>query len=74
MKEKNRYKKRIFLANSKIESLAEEFKCTKRTIYNALNYSDINIGSNNKLLRTIRERALKEYGGVIVEDDDKRKL
>lgn len=74
MNKENRYKKRIFLANSKIESLAKEFKCTKRTIYNALNYSDIEIGSNNKLLRSIRNRAMSGYGGVIVEEDDKRKL
>lgn len=69
MKKENTYKKRIFLANSRIEQLAEVYGVTKRTIYNALSYYDIQNGNNNEFLRKIRETALKDFKGVIVEID-----
>lgn len=68
MKEKI-YKKRIFLANSKIDMLANVYGVTTRTVYNALSYTDIQRGNNNKLLRRIRETALNDFKGVIVEVD-----
>lgn len=68
MKEKI-YKKRIFLANSKIDMLANVYGVTTRTVYNALSYADIQRGNNNKLLRRIRETALNDFKGVIVEVD-----
>lgn len=68
MKEKI-YKKRIFLANSKIDMLADMYGVTTRTVYNALSYTDIQRCNNNKLLRRIRETALNDFKGVIVEVD-----
>lgn len=69
MTQKKEYKKRIFLANSKIEMLAEIYGVTKRTVYNALCYYDIQKGDNRELLRRIRATALKDFKGVIVEVD-----
>lgn len=69
MTQKKEYKKRIFLANSKIEMIAEMYGVAKRTVYNALCYYDIRNGNNRELLRRIRATALKDFKGVIVEVD-----
>lgn len=49
--------------------LANVYGVTTRTVYNALSYTDIQRGNNNKLLRRIRETALNDFKGVIVEVD-----
>lgn len=69
MEENTAYKKRIFLANSRIRKLSEMFDLTERTIYDALAFKDIERGHNNKKARKIRYTALKELNGVIVEVD-----
>ena len=44
------------------KKLAERYGCTRETIYNALGYR-----SQSKKSEYIRQDALKEFGGVIVD-------
>ena len=44
------------------KKLAERYGCTRETIYNALGYR-----SQSKKSECIRQDALKEFGGVIVD-------
>lgn len=58
-------KKYIHIQKEDREFIARAFKVTKRTVYNAIHFEDMNEG--NDLARKIRQMALKRRGIVMVE-------
>jgi len=58
-------KKYIHIQKSDREFIAKAFKVSKRTVYNAIHFEDMNEG--NDLAKKIRTLALKRGGIVMVE-------
>ncbi len=58
-------KKYIHIQKSDREFIAKAFKVSKRTVYNAIHFEDMNEG--NDLMKKIRSLALQRGGIVMVE-------
>ena len=57
-----RKRKIIVIPSGNVQKLMKSIGCSRSAVYEALNYN-----RNSTLSMNIREKALKEYGGVYVD-------